>query len=261
MSETGDEKHSASSAPARSSVQPDVPLEQLIHDPQPEVLRAVAADARLTEDLALALLQRRDLPREAVEILFKQKALTKLRKVQLAIVMHPNAPRHVSVPVIRHLYAFELMQIALAPTVPADVKRTAEEAIVARLATISAGGRSELAKRSSGRVAAALLLDKEERIMQAALLNPQMTEMWIVKALKAGHGTELLAPAVCRNPKWSQRIDVKLALIANQHTPFARVVQFAGELPLNAIKELLRSARLTPNVKSCLKAALDSRLK
>jgi len=37
-----------------------------------------------------------------------------------------------------------------------------------------------------GRVAASLLLDKEERIMLAALSNPQMTEMWIVKALKAG---------------------------------------------------------------------------
>lgn len=251
--------HSRQPADATKAFPPDTPLEQLIHDPSPEIMRAVASDPRLNEDLALSMLKRRDLPREALESLFKNKILAKSRKVQLGIVMHPAAPRHVSVPVIRHLYAFELMKIALAPAVPADVKRMAEEAIVARLSTVSAGERSELAKRSSGRVAAALLLDKEERIMHAALLNPQMTEAWIVKALKAGHGTELLAPAVSRHAKWSQRIEIRLALIANRHTPFARVVQFAGELPLHAIKEILRSARLPPNVKTCLKAALDAR--
>jgi hypothetical protein len=260
MSEDADDKK-APAAAAIPAFPPDAPIEQLIHDPSPEVMRAAAADPRLTEDLALAMLKRRDLPREALEALYKHKSLAKLRKVQLAIVMHPNAPRHISVPVIRHLYAFELMQIALTPIVPADVKHAAEEAIVARLATISAGERSELAKRSSGRVAAALLLDKEERIMQAALLNPRMTELWIVRALKARAGTELLAPAVSRHQKWSPRIDIKLALIANPHTPFARVAQFAGELPLHALKEVLRSARLAPNVKTSLQGILDSRSK
>jgi len=39
--------------------------------------------------------------------------------------------------------------------------------------------------------------------MLAALSNPQMTEMWIVKALKAETGTQLLTPAVARHQKWS----------------------------------------------------------
>jgi len=249
-----------SPAPAKPAISNDASLEELIHDPSPDVQRAVAADPRMNEDLALALLKRRDLPRDAVEAVYKNKSLAKLRKVQLAIVMHPSTPRHVSVPVIRHLYAFELMQVALSPGVPADVKRSAEEAMVARLSTISSGERSELAKRGSGRVAAALLLDKEERIMLAALQNPQMTEMWIVKALKSA-GCDLLAPAVCRHQKWSQRIYVKLALIANQHTPLARVVQFAAELPVRSIKETLRSVRLTPHVKAALQGVLEIRRK
>ncbi len=250
-----------SSAPHKKKfvLPPDAPLEELIHDPSPEILAAVAADPRLSEDLALALLQRRDLPREALELLSKHKSLARLRKVQLAIVMHPHTPRHVSVPAIRHLYAFELKQVALQPFVAADIKHAAEEALVARLATISSGERFTLAKRSSGRVAAALLLDKEERVVQAALANPQMTEAWIVKALKAGTGTELLAPVVCRHQKWSHRHDVKAALLGNQHTPFAKVVQFAAELPLNALKEVLRNTRLAPNVKRQLQSALEKR--
>jgi hypothetical protein len=235
--------------------------EAMPSEASPEVLAAAAADPHLTEDQALALLGRRDLPREALEHLHKNKSLTRLPKVRMAIVMHPHTPRHVSLPVIRHLYAFELMHVALQISVPPDVRHAAEEAVVARLETVSAGERFTLARRSSGRVAAALLRDKEERVLNAALANPQMTEAWIVKALKAGSGTELLAPAVCRHQKWSYRNDVKAALVANQHTPFGRVVQFASELPLNTLRDLLRNARLTPNVKGCVRGALEKRLK
>jgi len=33
----------------------------------------------------------------------------KSRKVKLALVQHPNTPRHVSIPMLRHLLTFELM--------------------------------------------------------------------------------------------------------------------------------------------------------
>jgi hypothetical protein len=245
-----------------ATLPPDAPLEeiiQLIHDPSPELLTAVAADPRLTEDLALALLNRRDLPREALEQLHKHPSLAKLRKVQLALVMHPRTPRHVSIPTIRHLYVFELMQVALLPAVAADVKRAADETLIGRLATISSGERFTLAKQSSGRVAAALLLDQEERILQAALANPQMTEAWIVKALKGETGTGLLATAVCRHPKWSHRNDVRAALLANPFTPSGRLEQLASEVPRNTLKDVLRNARLTHAAKAKLKAVLEKR--
>jgi hypothetical protein len=238
---------------------PDAQLDQLIHDSDPEVLTAVAGDVRLTEDLALALLERRDLPRQALERMHKHKSLARVRKVQLALVMHPHTPRHVSVPIIRHLYAFELMQVALLPSVVADVKRAAEETLIGRLATVSSGERFTLAKQSSGRVAAALLRDKEARVMQAALDNPQMTEVWIVKALKAEAGTEFLAPAASRHGKWSHRNDVKAALLANKHTPLARLRDIAQDLPLSALRDLLRNARPAPNVKKELLSVLEKR--
>ena len=149
------------------------------------------------------------------------------------------------------------MQVALLPAVPPDVKRAAEEVLISRLASISSGERFTLAKRSSGRVAAALLLDKEERIMQAALANPQMTEIFIVKALKTDHGTELLAPAVSRHQKWSYRNDVKAALLGNKHTPSARLIHLAGELPVNLIKDVLRNGRLSAQAKNSLVAVLE----
>jgi hypothetical protein len=237
----------------------DADLERLVHDSSSEVLTAVAADARLTEDLALALLNHRDLPREALEALSKNGPLMRQRKVRIALVKHPHTPRHVSVPFIRHLYTFELMQVALLPSVQPDVKRAAEEVLINKLASISSGERITLARRSSGRVAAALLLDKEDRIMLAALTNPQMTEIFIVRALKVDHGTELLAPAVSRHQKWSYRNDVKAALLGNRHTPSGRVIHLAAELPINLIKDVLRSGRLSSQAKNSLLAVLEKR--
>jgi hypothetical protein len=248
-----------SAAGKKITLPADADLERLVHDSSPEVQNAVAADPRLTEDLALALLNHRDLSREALEALSKNAPIARQRKVQLALVMHPRTPRHVSVPTIRHIHTFELMQVALLPAVPPDVKRAAEEVLINRLASISSGERSTLAKRSSGRVAAALLLDKEERIMQAALANPQMTELFIVRALKVDHGTELLAPAVSHHQKWSYRNDVKAALLGNKNTPAARLIQLAGELPVNLIKEVLRNGRLSPQAKNSLVAVLEKR--
>jgi len=99
---------------ARKIILPaDADLKRLVHDSSPEILTAVAADPRLTEDLALALLNHRDLSREALEALSKNGQLSRLRKVRMAMVMHPRTPRHVSVPTIRHLHTFELMQVAL----------------------------------------------------------------------------------------------------------------------------------------------------
>jgi hypothetical protein len=253
------ESSAAKPASQKITLPPDAALDRLIHDPDPQILIAVANDSRLTEDLALAMLERRDLPPQALEQVMRNSAVAKLRKVRLAVITHQRTPRHVSVPNIRHLYIFELMQIALMPTVAADLKRAAEEALLGRLATISSGERFTLAKRASGRVAAALLLDKEERIMQAALLNPQMTEVWIVKALRAGTGTELLAPAVCKHAKWVHRLEIKAALLGNRHTPFAFVVQIAGELPLRSLKDVLHAGRLTPQVKRYLQGVLSKR--
>jgi hypothetical protein len=248
-----------SAAEKKVTLPADANLEELVHDSSPEIQVAVAGDSRLTEDLALALLNHRDLPREALEALNKNGQLSKLRKIRMAIIMHPRTPRHISVPTIRHIHTFELMQVALQPVVPPDVKRAAEEVLISKLGSISSGERFTLAKQSSGRVAAALLLDKEERIMLAALSNPQMTEVFIARLLKAETGTERLAPAVSRHQKWSFRNDVKAALLGNKNTPATRMIQLAAELPVNLIKEVLRNGRLSPQAKNSLLAVLEKR--
>ncbi len=89
--------------------------------------------ASLTEDLALAQLKNRDLSIDDVERISQNASLMKSRKVRMALASHPHAPRRVALRLIREFFNFELMHFALLPATAADLKRVADEQLVARL--------------------------------------------------------------------------------------------------------------------------------
>jgi hypothetical protein len=230
----------------------ELPLEQAVHSQSAEVLERAAQDTALTEDLALTLLKHAELPAAVVEALSKNGELIKQRKVRLGVVAHPRAPRHVSLPLLRQLYTFDLVYVTLTPIVPADVKKAAEEMLVTRLATISPGEKLSLARRASGRIAAQLLLEKESRIMETALENGRLTEASIVRALARAEVTAMLVHSVCHHPKWSLRREIRIALLRSEKTPLAKALEFAEPLSLSMLREILNHSRLPASIKECL---------
>jgi hypothetical protein len=222
-------------------------------------LRGVASSARLTEDLALTLLNRRDLPPQVLEDVARNGTAMRQRKVLMAVVQHPRTPRHVTLPITRHLYTFELMQLALLPTVAADLKLAVEETLIGRLETISTGERMSLARRGSTRIAAALLTDPEARVIEAALDNPYLTEVWVVKNLMRDDAPQPFVHTAGGHKKWSLRRDVQIALLRNQHTPLARAIAIAGVLPVQVVRDVLHHSRLQPNIKAYLAEQLQRR--
>lgn len=243
----------------RERQDPPLELERLVHSQVLEEIRAAAMDRRMTEDLALALLVRRDLRGDVLEELSKNMTVMKHRRVIVGLVCHPRTPRYVSLPITRRLYTFELMRIALLPPVPTDVKMIAEEAIINRLETISSGERLSLAKEGSTRIAAALLVDVESRVTDAALLNSRLTEPFVVKALMRDDAPAHLVHAVCTHSKWAVRKEVQVALLKNQHTPMARAVYIAGQLSSLALREVLNTARLSGDLTAYLHDEIERR--
>lgn len=229
-----------------------IPLADAIHSAERDDLVRAAADPALTGDLALALLKRADLPGEVLEQLSKNRAALKLRKVKIALACHPHTPRHVSVPMIRQFYTFDLMKVALSPVVPADVKLSADETLIARLKTITLGERLTLARRASGRIAGALLLDAEQRIMRAALENSRLTEGPVVKAVLNSSASVALVQAVSRHAKWSYRRDVQIALLQTEHLSLARARAFASGISPTLLGEILQTSRLSAGIKEQL---------
>lgn len=220
-----------------------------------------ALEPGLTEDMALALLKRPDLASDALETLSKNGNLLKNRKVRVAIVGHPNTPRRVSLPLLRHLYTFDLMQVALTPVVPADVKKAADEILVNKLDSISSGEKLTLARRGSARIAGELLVDKEPRLMQAALQNSRLTEALVVKAVVRHDAPAPFIEALCHHQKWSVRREVRIALLRSDKTPLAFALQFARALPAALVREILHTSRLPASTKTYIAKELGRDIK
>ena len=231
-------------------------LEQAVRSVDGEVLKAAVSNPALTEDLALVLLKRTDLAPELLEQLSK-KSVIKGRKVKLALVSHPRTPRYVSVTLVRQMFTFDLMRVALTPVVTADVKKAAEEVLLKRLETLTAGEKLSLARRASGRVAAALLLDPEQRICHAALDNSRLTEADIVKALTAAKARTAFVRSVCSHPKWSLRREIRMALLRNEKLPLSYALEYARGFPAAVVHEILRSSNMPAQTKQRVLEALN----
>src|ERR1700738_2629889 len=231
-------------------------------------LLRTAADPALTEDFALALLKRAALPPEVIEQLAKNTNALKSRKAKIALASHPHTPRHVSVPLARQFYTFDLMKVALSPPVPSDVKVAVDDILISRLKTVTTGERLTLARRASGRVAAALLLDaetigtkiifdaktvaRETRVMRAALENPRLTEALVIHSVLRPAASAALVHAVAQHAKWSCRREIRAALLRTEHLSLARALEFSREFPPPMLHELLTSSRLPTQIKAQL---------
>ncbi|MBV9086087.1 MAG: hypothetical protein JO187_08850 [Acidobacteria bacterium] len=223
----------------------------------------LAGSPDISEEQAVALLQHRDLPQSTLEVLAANRAAMQHRSVVLELVKHPRAPRHVSLPALRHLYTFELLQVGLTPAAPADVRLAAEDILISRLDTISAGERLTLAKRSSARLAATLLLDAEARVAEAALDNFHMTEESVVKALMKpqldSKSASYLAGLVLRHSKWSVRTDVQIALLESGKLRAPETVALARSLATKVLDRAIDRDRLPAFAKAALLEELRAR--
>lgn len=200
--------------------------------------------AGLTEDDALALLKGVEVTAETLARLGKNPITSKSRKVLVALASHPRTPRHVSVPLLRSMFTFDLMNVALLPAVAPDVKRAAEEQLTMRLESLPLGQKVTLARRASGRIAAALLQTSDRRIISPALENKQLTEALVVQALMKSRAPGRLYVLVSDHPGWQLRREVQIALLRSEKTPPERAKEFAKNFSPDFLREIVPERKM-----------------
>lgn len=215
---------------------------------------AVAAVQPLNEDLALASLKNSDITAEELVQLSKNPIVAKSRKVMLGLIQHPRTPRHVSIPLLRRLFTFDLMQVALTPIIPADLKRAAEEQILTRLESLPTGQKISLARRASGRIAAELVRDKDKRVASVALENARLVEHSVVAAVMRPDTGESVFILVSQHSKWSQRREIQIALLRSDKTPLDRARQFAPHFSEQFLREIVPASRRQVLLESAAKS-------
>jgi len=251
--------HSGTSSAAGkpiSVLRPAARVEELIESSFVEDLVVAAGHGMLNEDLALLLLQRRDLSAQVLEALVRNQGVMKHRKVLAQVVQHPRTPRHLSLPMLRRLFVFELMRVALEPAVAADLKLVVEELLIAKLETLSLGECISLARKASTGVGGALLLHQNRAVIEAALQNPRMTEAGIAKSLAKPEVPGVLLSMLIEHPKWSFRRELQIAILRRPEATDAAVLQTAAKLPKTAILEVLKHVRLPEGREELLRTKL-----
>jgi len=242
---------------ARTADRPQI--ESLLHHRSREVLDALLENPRLGEKQVAILLSRRDLAREIVARIAENREWMKSYPLKLAVVRHPRTPRHLALPLLKYLYLFDLLAVAATAGTPAELKRQAEEAILLQREGLALGQRLSLARRGSSRIAAGLLLDSERRVIDAALMNPAMTEHAVTRALLDRKAHPALTSAVVEHDLWSARYGVKLALLRAQHLSLGRVMAILPELARADLGDIADDPRVRSEIRAYVAKLVQTR--
>jgi hypothetical protein len=235
-------------------------LNGLIYHPAPAVLTALLDNPALDETKLTLLLSRKDLPSEVLEEIGARKAFLKSYAVKKALLFHPRTPRLVGLRLLKDLYLMDLVQFTVSPSARAELKRYAEEQVVARLPQLPLGQKITLARRGPGRVAGALVLDGHAQVMPIALDNPFLTEAQVLKALAREKVPTVVVQALAKHRKWSHAYNVRLALVRNPSTPISVVLAFLPELTVSDLRELAAPGIVPENLRKYLLAEVNRRM-
>ncbi len=236
-------------------------LSKLVYHPDPAVLSTLLENPAFDDTTVCLLLARKDLPAGLLEEIGSRKPLLKTYAVKRALLFHPRAPRLVCLRLLRDLYLMDLVQFTLAPAVSPELKRHAEEQILARLPQLPLGQKITLARRGPARVAGALLAEGHSQVLPVALDNPYLTEAQVLKALAREKVSLPVVQALASHRKWSHAYNVRLALVRNPSAPLATVLAFLPELTVNDLRDLAAPGIVPPNLRNYLQAEVQRRMR
>jgi hypothetical protein len=236
-------------------------LAALLHHPAADVLLALLDNPALEETQICLLLERKNLPGEVLEEVARRKPLLKSYRVKRALAFHPRTPRLISLRLIRDLYLMDLVQVALLPGVSAELKRNAEDQLLARLPQLPLGQKITLARRGPARIAGALLAEGHTQVLSIVLDNPYMTEAQILRALSREKLPIAVIPAIIHHRKWSTTYNVRLALVRHPAAPLAAILGYLPELTVSDLRDLAEPGIVAENLRQYLLAEVHRRMR
>jgi len=236
-------------------------LAVLLHHASTEVVLALLDNPALDETHVCLILERKSLATEVLEEVARRKPLLKSYRIKKSLAFHPRTPRLVSLRLLRDLYLMDLVQVAILPGVSAELKRNAEDQLLARLPQLPLGQKITLARRGPARVAGALLAEGHAQVVPIVLDNAYMTEAQILRALAREKLPISVIPAIVQHRKWSITYNIRLALVRNPLSPLATILSYLPELTVSDLRELAAPGIVPENLRKYLQAEVQRRLR
>lgn len=234
-------------------------LKALVHESAEKLLLALLENPNIEETHVTQLLDRLDLTSNVLSAIAAEGKWTSSEAVRLRLARHPRTPKRIALATVRHLYLFNLVRLSLLPSAPTDMKRVAEELIIARVPHLSVGEKLTLARRGPSRVAGALLAEGHPQAMKLALGNAFLTESQVLKVLAKLGVPQRVVAAIAQHAKWSCQYNVRMALVRNPHTPVPSVLAFLPCLTGRDLNEIATLEDLAPHLRKYIQHELVRR--
>jgi hypothetical protein len=235
-------------------------LVRLIHETPADALLPILDNPAFDETSLCLLLQRKDLQTEFLVEVLQRRHFLKNYLVKKLLAFHPHTPRTDGIRLLRDLYLMDLVQFTISLGVLPDLKRKAEDQVVAKLPQIPLGQKITLARRSPARIAGALLADGQPAVVKAALSNPNLTEAQVLRVLARPKLPPTVVQSISQDAKWSHVYNVRIALLRQPSTNLSTILAFLPELTVSDLRELVAPGILPENLRHYLQAEINGRL-
>ena len=207
------------------------------------------------EQHVLKLLTRRDVSGQALGLIAHSRWAGTLR-IQFALVNHPNTPPAEAMNFVKFLFWRDLNQITQNFLLPTEVRHRAENVLFQRLPAMAIGEKISLARLAGGQVLKTLRLEKDPKIIQALLENSRLVEEDVLYLVSQARTPAPVLESVARDPKWSARREVRIALLRNGRTPLSAAVTFISSLTSVELKGLVNDAKVPLAVRRMIEKRL-----
>lgn len=225
---------------------------------QGEDLMSLLTHPSTSEKHVVKLLERQDLG----EVFLKKLAQSQWMKnarVQFYFVNHPQAPLADAMNFVKFLFWRDLNLVLVNFRVATEVRHMAESMLIQRLPALATGEKVTLARMAAGQVLKMLRLEKDPRVVQGLLENPRITEDDVLFLVNQPRTPAPVLEQVARDPKWSSRREVRVALLRNGSTPTSLAITFISSLNLTELRTLLSDPKVPLSVRRMIETKVGAR--
>lgn len=197
-------------------------------------------------------------PGRLVEQLAGCRWVMRLGRVLPLLVRHPACPRPFALEAMMSMGWRDLLGVARDPRAAPPVRRQAELKLAERLAQLTSGERTAVARQATRPVIGHMLDTADPLCVRAMLDNPQFTETEALRLLAGNRDPDCLVEVV-RHREWGQRPAVVRSAVRCPRMPLGVVLGLLATLSVNELEQIAGAPETVADVRRAAARLLSKR--
>ena len=187
-------------------------------------------------------------PGRLVEQLAGCRWVMRVGRVLPLLVRHPACPRPFALEAMMSMGWRDLLGVARDPRAAPPVRRQAELKLAERLAQLTSGERTAVARQATRPVIGQMLDTADPLCVRAMLDNPQFTETEALRLLAGNRNPDCLVEVV-RHRDWGQRPAVVRSAVRCRRMPLGVVLGLLATLTVSELEQIAGAPETVADVR------------